>query len=368
MTQDLRRKKYWNKWIAVRSPKLAGNVLSYYDNMFTEFSAVIEDIDERAFYEILGFGHYENMTSNLLAYLFDDQEDHGLGNLFISSWFEANGENIGPVYGIERIEREYTTSTSKRIDILIELPDRVVIIENKIYANLNNDLNDYYEFIQKEFKEKEVCLYVLSMSEMAAPTCRYPCKLITYQKFIGTVEAKLGKHILSANSKRLPQIIDYLNSIKRMANNKTIDKNFAEFCAKNKEVINSFISYFTEQTNSIDILVKNVHDGLKPKYGNIEIWRGFVIYRNYNLIDDGQISVDVIFNLTGIEVTVWERIPSDKSTNKFNQLKFKKGKSLTHEGRILYISSDEFKITEDISHIIYRISHVYEEIELHINE
>jgi len=90
----------------------------------------------RTFMEIAGYPHYENVCSNILAFFLDPEEPHGLGTLMLDALANAGGrsdanEGVG---GSVSVEREVGTEAGNRIDILIESDDRIVLIENKIYA------------------------------------------------------------------------------------------------------------------------------------------------------------------------------------------------------------------------------------------
>ena len=122
--------------------------------------------------------------SNILRWLLDPKENHGLGDLFLTRFLAESFSNIenekvehalkynirnkniiNPVNIVKEslynsiVNTEYTTKDkSGFIDIFIECPDQkwVFIIENKINAKLSkNQLSKYYESIQNEKKYKD---------------------------------------------------------------------------------------------------------------------------------------------------------------------------------------------------------------------
>ncbi|OAV45060.1 hypothetical protein [Lewinella sp. 4G2] len=145
-----------------------------------------------------------------------------------------------------------------------------------------------------------------------------------------------------------------------MANNDIIDINFAKFCSENKEILNSFMHYFTVQTDGITELMNLVASGIDKHYDPVESWRGFVLYKNYVIKDGGIISVDIIFNLTGIEVNIWSREKSKYSEIILSRLRNNTGMKNTFDGRLLFIDSKDFEITSPQNLIIRKISEAFD--------
>lgn len=140
--------------------------------------------------DIAGYPSWETVNSNLLAFYFDEKEDHNFGRLFFNSLIEIIETKIPEklnreVYEITdyTVEREVVTNKGKYIDIVIReesdeenrsnIEDWAIIIENKLKANLYNDLENYWRtidasskigivlsikpiLIDKKFKKKEI--------------------------------------------------------------------------------------------------------------------------------------------------------------------------------------------------------------------
>lgn len=111
---------------------------------------------------IAGYPSWENVNSNLLSFYFDENEEHKFYRLFINSLLDVYDEKTKNK--IERevfesnfsVDREVKTNSNKRIDILIkELSSQEnwsIIIENKIYAELYNNLGDYWDSVDSKYK------------------------------------------------------------------------------------------------------------------------------------------------------------------------------------------------------------------------
>lgn len=137
--------------------------------------------DSPTFMEVAGIGTKEVAASNILAFLIDPTAAHGFGTLWFRSLMEAAGQagdRTAYEYRndcVRRVERERATAKGNRIDLLVHGEGVVVGIENKVLADLYNDLDDYAAAIDSDaFNEgSELVRLVLSLkdlSDVAAPS------------------------------------------------------------------------------------------------------------------------------------------------------------------------------------------------------
>lgn len=115
----------------------------------------------------IGKGVKELTISNLYAYFLDPnpKEPHGLDSLFLDALqeiikkhdkiIELNQSNI-------RVKREQKT-TNNFVDLIIEDGKSAIIIENKLYASLYNDFDDYF----KSFKYDNKIGVVLAINSVS---------------------------------------------------------------------------------------------------------------------------------------------------------------------------------------------------------
>ncbi|MFD2963700.1 MULTISPECIES: PD-(D/E)XK nuclease family protein [Olivibacter] len=154
---------------------------------------------KRTFFDISGTSHYELAISNWYAYFFDQEEDHGLGNLFIECLFELVKRKTGKEISLRffKVEKEVTTKGGKRIDILvsgIEQDERkYIIIENKINHWLNNDLDAYWQHcVGAEDSKVGV---VLSLNRETIPlTVQHKFVNVQHGEIINLVKEKLSTY------------------------------------------------------------------------------------------------------------------------------------------------------------------------------
>ena len=106
---------------------------------------------QRTLLDIAGINHRENSWSDIYAYFFNPKEKHKLGRLFIDS-FNALIEQKSGLKPLKlesfTITREKTNDDKKRIDLLIKNEEEALIIENKVYAGVYNDLSSYWESVK----------------------------------------------------------------------------------------------------------------------------------------------------------------------------------------------------------------------------
>lgn len=110
-------------------------------------------------FDVAGFPHYENVASNVLQFFLDTNNDHlhGFGNVWLMAFINAyNNKTVNKIpvmdYYTNEVIRECSGSDDKRIDLLVDCGALVIVIENKIWADLYNDLEIYTE-IAKNRKE-----------------------------------------------------------------------------------------------------------------------------------------------------------------------------------------------------------------------
>ena len=106
----------------------------------------------------------EETISRLIVLLLEPKGVHGQGKVFLEKFVEIlrknlkdRGvgnpmENVGEI-GNAKVDTEHSTDKGRRIDILIDFPNFVIGIENKIRAGDQKDqLKDYNEYLKNKRK------------------------------------------------------------------------------------------------------------------------------------------------------------------------------------------------------------------------
>lgn len=152
---------------------------------------------KKTFFDIGGFGHRENIISNFYAYYLDQNEDHGLEDVFLQSLLDLINEKIdfSRDWKAWEIQREAVTLWG-RIDLLIEEVEterKVILIENKIYHQVNNDLDGYFDEIE-DVSSQNIIGILLTINPVKVENYGYIN--ITHTAWINKIQAQIDKEHL----------------------------------------------------------------------------------------------------------------------------------------------------------------------------
>jgi hypothetical protein len=214
----------------------------------------------KTLFDIAGFPHAENVNSNCLAYYLNEKEDHGLGRLFLDSLVTLAhedkdwqvGDRFEPL-GEYTVHREVATQDRKRIDLYLRsrpavqdhqdatniqaaesteeainsqssTADWTIVIENKIYAWLYNDLDNYVRRIETG-KSLRI---VLSPFQLKTQEERDKMKAngfihLTHKVWMAKVKAMLHSYTTQFTSLNTFRLEEFINSIDRIYLNLIIE-------------------------------------------------------------------------------------------------------------------------------------------------
>lgn len=169
--------------------------------------------------------HYENVMSNIYAFFFDVDEEHGFGDLFISSFLQLINAKVGPEKKTFTMSSgftprlEYGTKKGGRIDLLLYGGDEAVIIENKVYHTLNNDLEDYWGTILSEGKYARENMRGIVLSMYPISNINHPEFVnITHLDFLQAVKDNLDIYQMKANEKYIVFLNDFYQNTLNLSN------------------------------------------------------------------------------------------------------------------------------------------------------
>ncbi len=223
---------------------------------------------EKNIFSIGGKGHYENPISDILAFYFDINEDHNLHNLCIKSYFEClyeqNYLDTLPALNqfVKPPEREIKTDNNKKIDMLIEGNNWVLVIENKMRHKKVNPFSDYEEYVKKYYGGKTIYLTILSPNDDNTPDS---WASITYENFINSLTNNLGKYVLDfTTNKWLIMLREFILNIREELEIFAMDEKLANFIEDNIEEIeelqnikNDYSKYIIANTNIDDGIIQS---------------------------------------------------------------------------------------------------------------
>ena len=266
------------------------------------------------FLEICGQPHYENVCSNILSFFFDSNQSHQFKDLLLKSLLDSIDESLSSKYNLKTLNviREYRADDNKRIDLIIECEDIVVVIENKIYHWLANDLDLYEKTIEKNYRDKVKVYIVLSLYEQKIRTSSF--KNITYKEFFNCLTKSLGRYCLNANNHYILFLMDFIRSIENLTHMESINKEFFEFFISNKAIIDQIAEEKDKLYNSLKKTVGKVMSLMPPTEGNRTLW----LYQKVDIVNDFTfdktvVALDVVFDLECVRGVLWVRKSEGKN-------------------------------------------------------
>lgn len=274
------------------------------------------------FMEIAGYPHFENVSSNILAFYFDTQNPHNFKELFILSLLQLINVDPTKYSNLDSINiiRELVTDTGKRIDLFIEFEEFTITIENKIFHYLNNDLNNYQDFINSKHTEKDNYFIVLAPKHHQANDFHS----ITYDTFFEQIKANLGFYILNANNEYLNYLKDYILTLNNVTKMPEVNKEFYQFFIENKNQIDQLNNQIKGLQKQFIQFVKEIKEGINlPKNTSDFEIKKWIFSSRVVVIDikytDVTLSFDIEFNYDNYKIDFFSRTPgNDIRINKTN--------------------------------------------------
>jgi len=195
---------------------------------------------EASFFEISGFPHHENVMSNVLAFFLDSR--NGLDRLLLDAFLSFGKPPKHLDFARPTLIREARTPNGNRIDILVienvgRLSgtrgvdcDSALIIENKIQAALDNDLDDYWAYpLAPDDKKLGI---VLSLYPLL--TLHPHFSNVTYAELTKALEENVGKYFAKAQPRALFLLRELLLHFKNLSGGHSMDP-LISFFLQNKE-------------------------------------------------------------------------------------------------------------------------------------
>lgn len=210
-------------------------IIKYKQLLDQSFPKPIEK--RKTFLEIGNVPHYENVISNFYCFYFDKNEEHKFGELFLKSLCDIIIEKTDKSFEFEdySVYREVSTKNGGRIDILIEenSEQTAIIIENKVYHSVLNDLNDYWQSVKAKNNNK--IGIVLTLEKQTIQNKNFIN--ITHQQFLKKVKSNIGFYLKDSDDRHLLFLKDLFDNISNLILNKNDMKDTLKFYFENKDKI-----------------------------------------------------------------------------------------------------------------------------------
>jgi hypothetical protein len=266
---------------------------------------------EKNIFQIAGFPHYENVSSNVLAYFLKN-------TVVFKSLFSCISDDIFEC-NIKNITREEQTESGKRIDILINTDKIIIGIENKINAWLNNPMEDYYDHLQRlaRNENKEWMFIILSKSKVEKNE-KYVN--ILYSDFAVALRKNYSQLLNSLGYRYFFFLNEYIENIESFNGGLYMNNEFVEIAKQNSN-LKKIEQIITEGESLRSELVKiayRILDDLRKYNKPFNVWprpytepnKIFAIaaFDNYVLTDKNyNFVIDVRVKVDGFEIRIFER-------------------------------------------------------------
>jgi len=232
-------------------------VATPFDDLLDEFRKLPPPPDRQpTFMEIAGCARKENACSNILAFFFDPAKPHGLGTLFLDALAQVGGiQDQETIAGGVSVEREEHTDAGNRIDLLIQSGSHAILIENKIWASIDNPFDDYAVHLDSlpQAHKHKFLLTPKSHSEDVG----HGFKNITHEQLAKEVRGLLGSYVADADTRYLTFMLDFLNTLDNLNRGTVMGQDFPDFLALHRNDIQNFLR---EINRFKDELRKKVHE------------------------------------------------------------------------------------------------------------
>ena len=324
---------------------------------------------EPTFLEIAGYPHYENVSSNLLAFFLDPGKPHGLGTLLLrclmrkidSSFDDVPSEHID-------VRREVQTNRGNRIDILVRSDTLSVLIENKIFASRNNPFEDYSNFLS----QVSVGGYnVLLTLRPVGARLHGGFFNITHGQWMLEIRKGLADSSLQPDPRYLTLLREYLATMEALEVGTTMDsatfrlladrKNDVERLLKEVDTLRNELRAKTEAV-ACEMSVKDI-ENLKRGFWShpIEIYDCLV--HDFQGDDRPSVAIDAVLSPGGWHFEVFSR--QKKHSETIRRVLKQVGQSCTLDDRSRCVLTDKFaydtapkQVAEFLDLLIPRIAEV----------
>ena len=244
-----------------------------FDNLLDEFRKLPPRPDRRpTFMEIASCAHKENACSNILAFFFDPEKPHGLGTLFLDALARTGGiQNQETMVNNVSVDREVTTKARNQIDLLIQSKSHAILIENKIFARIDNPFWDYAAYLDSlkpAGRSKHKFLLTLwTCSEDVG----HGFENITHEQLVKEIRGLLGSYVADADTRFLTFMLDFLNTLDNLQGGIVMDPEFLNFLKSHGDDVEKLLirirTFKEELRNKVEQLAERIDVG---SYSNVK--------------------------------------------------------------------------------------------------
>lgn len=244
------------------------------DNLLPILSLRIPDPPKPhiGFLEICRQAHRETVNSAIYATFLDPEFSPEIARLFLSALIELLEEHLPERLHIEDYQVHTEWGSSKgRIDIVImdQTNNSVILIENKIYHILQNDLEDYWIAFDEKILHKQGVVLTLFPSEVKS-SLKGRYVNLTHMDWIRQIEKK-GLPV-GLEPRHYQYLNDFFQTMKNLSKGNAMDEQIKFFFDHQSHMIRAQELYSSAQKFVMDQVSFIRNDPNWENYGNNSSW------------------------------------------------------------------------------------------------
>lgn len=186
---------------------------------------------------VSGYPHYENVISNILAFLLDSSAEHGQNDLWVKSLMDcyimkSPEEDLrSDAISVHSVDREQLTTEGNRIDIVITGEPYTIGIENKIFSSVYNDLDEYSAEIEKlaNFNVQSQPINILLSVKNEESSLRAGFINITCSELLDKVKSNMEEYREEADDIWLINTDEFIYTMEQYVMTQQLDLDFIRF-------------------------------------------------------------------------------------------------------------------------------------------
>lgn len=337
------------------------------ENLLTEAQCIYNTlpVKEKNIIDVLGISHLENIYSNILAFYLNPKEEHKFNDLFIKSLLNAINKKDYTFNNINtsdfQVYREYVTAKGNRIDILMQNEDCAIGIENKIDADVYNDLEDYSNTI--DILNKNSFKILLTLHEENKIALNRGWINITYKELFKEIKTNI-KDYKNYQNKWYVFLKDFLENLEGVEIKENMELDLNNWINNHKDEIkdfNNLLNIAKENINNKINIYTDIFEEAINKESKIKYYYGEqdISTTAYIVFDSGyNLDVKLSTENWNIGIFIWKK----SSQLKIRQMLNENDIQYIEENNHLWLKSYEYTI--DINQIISDALKIYNLLKL----
>lgn len=312
-----------------------------FEALINKFRALDSTEKEVNFFDVGVRGHFENPTTELLSFFLDPAKPHDLGDSFFRGLEAAitKDKMLLDLGELESVETEVVTQNGKRIDLVVETENALILIECKIYNHQNNPFDDYTAFgdnriakANQDSEAKKLIKLVLCLSGKISPDLgAKDWQGLSYNDLVQHIEQNLSTTILNNPYNKWALFarefllhLKGLNTMTKINENEInfLTENLGEFAQLSNYIYNDLMPKIGEQIK-LKLNASDLQDfDCKVKHGKWYYYDPIVRFSNLNWS-------------TGSDIVLWLKANDGEAAYKINLHIGKQSDELTEQFKAL---------------------------------